>query len=69
VLLSSCRYCHKGPNSKPGPCYKYWNNIKLMPEYTEADYWLDFKTMGALPCVLAYIFSLSLTLSLVQLNM
>ncbi|ELR15069.1 HAD hydrolase, family IA, variant 3 subfamily protein [Acanthamoeba castellanii str. Neff] len=24
---------------------QYWNNIKSMPEYKEADYWQDFKTM------------------------
>lgn len=42
------RYCHKGPDRAPGPCYRYWNNIKSMPEYKEADYWQDFKTMGTL---------------------
>lgn len=39
------QYCHKGPDRAPGPCYRYWNNIKSMPEYKEADYWQDFKTM------------------------
>ncbi len=46
LLLTSRRYCHKGPDRAPGPCYRYWNNIKSMPEYKEADYWQDFKTMG-----------------------
>jgi len=39
----SIRFCHKNADGKPGPCYKYWNNIKLISEYTEADYWRDFK--------------------------
>ncbi len=45
-LRDQIRHAHKLPDGKPGPFYKYWNKIKVDPEYTEEHYWRDFKAFG-----------------------